>query len=90
MLLHPESAKEKEGPASEAYRRWASKFRPSAVRLSDKNRQAYWHYRQCKAIGQFPADDAIVRRNAAIIASVLKSIDDLRLDRLFYLLGGRW
>lgn len=35
--------------------------------LSPKNQQAYEHYRECKAVGQFP-DDATVRRNAAIIA----------------------
>lgn len=36
-------------------------------RLTPENRQAYEHYLECKAIGDFP-DDPIVRRNAAIIA----------------------
>lgn len=35
--------------------------------LSPKNLQAYEHYRECKAVGQFP-EDSIIRRNAAIIA----------------------
>jgi hypothetical protein len=64
------------------------KDRSQAIDLSEKNRSAWWHYQQCKAVGQFP-DDALVRRNAALIARVLKSIDDVRLDRLFYLLGGK-
>ena len=38
--------------------------------LSDKNRMAYWHYLQCRAVGRFP-DDPIVERNAAIIRQVL-------------------
>lgn len=36
--------------------------------LSIKNQLAFNHYLECRAIGQFP-DDAIVRRNAAIIAN---------------------
>jgi hypothetical protein len=34
--------------------------------LSDINRDAYRHYRECRATGNFP-DDPIVRRNAALI-----------------------
>lgn len=34
--------------------------------LSDRNRQAYRHYLECRAVGSFP-DDPIVRRNAALI-----------------------
>lgn len=64
------------------------KLSTSAVELSAKNRKAYWHYQQCKAVGRFP-DDPIVARNAAIIAGVLKQLDDLRLDRVFLLLGGK-
>lgn len=37
--------------------------------LSNKNRLAYDHYLQCKAIGKFP-DDAIVYRNAGIIRRI--------------------
>lgn len=37
--------------------------------LSAKNAQALRHYLECQAIGQFP-DDAIVKRNARIIAQV--------------------
>lgn len=42
--------------------------------LTDKNRMAYWHYLQCRAVNQFP-DDAIVRRNAAVIREVLESLE---------------
>lgn len=38
--------------------------------LSPKNRLAYEHYLQCRAVGDFPKHDAIVRRNAAIILGV--------------------
>ena len=34
--------------------------------LSEINREAYRHYRECRATGHFP-DDPLVRRNAAII-----------------------
>lgn len=34
--------------------------------LSDRNRQAYEHYQECRAVSQFP-DDSIVRRNARLI-----------------------
>jgi len=34
--------------------------------LNDRNRQAYQHYLECRAVGSFP-DDQIVRRNAALI-----------------------
>lgn len=37
--------------------------------LSSSNQLAYQHYLECKATGQWP-DDAIVRRNAAVIREV--------------------
>jgi len=37
--------------------------------LSPKNELCYQHYKECKAVGQFP-DDPTVRRNAALIESV--------------------
>lgn len=37
--------------------------------LSEINRAAWQHYRECRATGNFP-DDPIVRRNAAIIRAV--------------------
>jgi hypothetical protein len=36
------------------------------IGLNAINREAYRHYRECRATGNFP-DDPIVRRNAAII-----------------------
>ena len=42
-----------------------------------KNAIAWRHYRQCKAVGQFP-DDLIVRRNAAIIADVENAMERRR------------
>ncbi|QDT41060.1 hypothetical protein Pan241w_11190 [Gimesia alba] len=50
--------------------------------LSDKNRQAYRHFRECKAVGQFP-DDPIVRMNADLIQSVLDRVTEKqRVDEL--------
>lgn len=52
---------------------WCPKIPPgespkpeNAIELSEKNIAAVVHYRECKAVGEFP-DDAIVRRNAALI-----------------------
>ena len=44
-----------------------------AAELSAWNWQAYEHYCECKAVGQFP-DDAIVRRNAGLIRMVEDSV----------------
>ena len=48
----------------------------TAVELSDRNWQAYWHHQECAAVGSFP-DDPIVRRNAAVISRVEKDADTL-------------
>lgn len=43
---------------------------PEAPRtLNERNTQAYAHYLECKATGNFP-DDPIVKYNAAIIAAI--------------------
>lgn len=39
-------------------------------KLSLKNLKAYQHWKECKAVGQFPDDD-IVRRNAALIQEIV-------------------
>lgn len=41
-------------------------------RLSAKNRRAWNHYQECKAVGQFP-DDPIVRRNAMVIEKAIRT-----------------
>lgn len=48
----------------------------TAEDLSEKNWQAYQHYGECKAVGEFPDDD-IVRRNAAIVARAEKAADQI-------------
>lgn len=40
--------------------------------LNARNREAYRHYLECKAVGNFPGD-SIVRRNAGIIRSIEES-----------------
>ena len=42
--------------------------------LTEKNRKAFAHYLECRAVGQFPVD-GIVRRNAAIIRQVMDDCD---------------
>lgn len=42
----------------------------NAVELNAMNWRAYQHYLECKAVGQFPGDDPIVRRNAMLIRGV--------------------
>lgn len=49
--------------------------------LSARNRQAYLHYLECRAVGRFP-DDAIVRRNAALIRHVEQLHADERVREL--------
>ncbi len=41
----------------------------SAQELTEQNAQAYQHYLECRAVGQWP-DDALVRRNASFIRQV--------------------
>ena len=51
---------------------------PTAGReLTTRNWQAYLHYQQCKATGNFP-DDPIVARNAGAIRAVEDSIVNAR------------
>ncbi|MCH9775894.1 MAG: hypothetical protein K0U90_05610 [Planctomycetes bacterium] len=38
--------------------------------LSLKNQQTYQHWKECKAVGQFPNDD-IVRKHAAVIQELV-------------------
>ena len=38
----------------------------SAIELNEKNTAAYFHYLECRAVGEFPRD-AIVQRNASLI-----------------------
>ena len=45
------------------------KARAYAVELSPQNAQAYQHYLECKAVGEFPPDP-IVRRCAGFIRQV--------------------
>tara|TARA_R110002095_G_scaffold215335_1_gene209253 strand:+ start:96865 stop:97179 length:315 start_codon:yes stop_codon:yes gene_type:complete len=57
--------------------------------LSVKNMQAYIHYLECKAVGNFP-DDPIVRMNARLIKSVIdQAVEKKRIDELITLMGVR-
>lgn len=55
--------------------------------LSSRNRKAYLHYLECKAVGSFP-DDPIVRRNARLIQSVVDHANEKkRIDELLAITG---
>lgn len=56
----------------------------TASEMSDKNREAYAHYLECRAVGSFP-DDPIVRANAAAIRAVEDMADRLPLEQLLAL-----
>lgn len=58
-----------------------TRSREHAIELSDRNIQAYGHYLECRAIGQFP-DDPIVRRNARIIRAVCDEQERLPMARI--------
>ena len=60
---------------------WCPKIPPAeapkpenAIELSVENNQAWAHYRECKAVGDFPKD-GIVRQNAGIIADAENAAD---------------
>lgn len=55
--------------------------------LTPKNRQAYIHHLECKAVYSFP-DDPIVRRNARMIQFVVdRSNEQKRAKELIALMG---
>lgn len=49
--------------------------------LTEQNQLAYKFHRECRATGHWP-DDAIVRRNAAIIEEAEEFFRDAKTDRL--------
>lgn len=61
------------------------KERRHAIELSDRNKAAWQHWRECRAVGVFP-DDPIVRRNAAILQSVQDELSTEPLVQLTKLL----
>lgn len=71
-----------------AYAAACAKGHPKAGKeLNERNLCAYQHYRECAAVGRFPADP-LVARNAAEIAEVLKVVDRIRrLEELRMMIG---
>jgi hypothetical protein len=61
------------------------KVRANAVELSERNFLAYQHYLECRATGSFP-DDAIVRRNARVLRSIMDDYEQRPLAKLIGLL----
>jgi hypothetical protein len=53
----------------------------TAVELSDKNARAVAFSRECRAVGRWP-DDALVRRNAAVVAEAERSAERVTQARL--------
>ena len=60
--------------------------------LSPENEQVWEHYRECRAVGQFP-DDPLVRRHAALIRETEdechRFLERTKLYEMFSLLAGR-
>ncbi|MCH9725557.1 MAG: hypothetical protein K0U86_11750 [Planctomycetes bacterium] len=57
--------------------------------LSEKNMRAYQHWKECKAIGQFP-DDPTVRRNAVIIQELTDiAAEQRQFQVMSAMMGGR-
>ena len=52
----------------------------SAAGLTEQNQAAYDHYRECRAVGQFP-DDPIVRQNARVIRDLEDMHESVKLQR---------
>ena len=61
----------------------------NAQELSEKNRRAFGHYLQCRAVGRFP-EDPIVRRNAVVIREVHDEFERRPLVLLTTILGGKF
>lgn len=53
----------------------------NAVELKGADRQAYIHYRECRAVNAFP-DDPLVRRDAAVFRAVEDAAERLASQRL--------
>lgn len=66
----------------------APKHWDHAIELTDQNWQAYTHWKQCRAVNQFP-DDPIVRRNAAIISDVYEEYQKAPIRELTAILIAR-
>lgn len=58
-----------------------ARTRRHAVEFSPRNRRAFWHYQECRAVLQFP-DDPIVRRNAALLRQWFDLAERRPLERL--------
>jgi hypothetical protein len=54
--------------------------------LTAENAEAYWHWQQCKAVGQFPNDE-IVMRNAGIIQQEVDRLERERHENLMLMLS---
>lgn len=54
--------------------------------LTPANELVYQYHKECEAVGQWP-DDALVKRNAAIIRAAEDAVDRERADRVVDLLS---
>ena len=58
----------------------------SGLELSSKNWRAYFHYRQCRAVGVFPNDD-IVKKNADSIRHIEEVFERSERSMLYRLIA---
>lgn len=65
-----------------------AKIHQNAMELSERNRRAFDHYLECRAVGMFP-DDEIVRRNAANIRQAHDDHDRFLMSLLIARTGSK-
>ena len=96
MFVYDEKTGERATSGGKPIRRPAGTFPPCRHRaggcpkgtpeeskaLTEKNWKAWEHYRECRAVGQFPAD-AIVRRNASIIRAATDAAENEQRAKQF-------
>lgn len=54
----------------------------TAVEMSAAGWRAYWHYKECRAVGVFPHEDPIVRATAMICREVEEMVAEVRRIKL--------
>lgn len=54
----------------------------TAVEMSERGWRAYQHFKECRAVGVFPHEDAIVRTTAVICRDVEEMVAEVRRIKL--------
>ena len=72
-------------------KRTARACRKDAIEPTERSWAILWHYRACRAVGEFRGADGqidpLVRRHAGLIAEVVRAVERAKLDSANGLLG---